>query len=174
MNNSFDFRSELRDVKKFLNDRLGSSLANYEYDLISDYSDDGLRVQVIEELLSVTMWEVQTGLSLVFMSESLLRFIPHHDPQGLRILESLTHSEIQKFIVFKGDQIRLKKDHQNLQSAMEYCGTYYSGFIMPEGCILSDHDAGSNLLNKFGSIENIAASLVMDLMASIEGPCIEQ
>ena len=107
---------------------------------IDNMSEEELREAVIQDILMITMWEKHFQKKLHFSKSSLMRFI--NDTGVSRVIKALQHTDVVDKIyiqvteehvgikTIKNEEIRIKDDA--LQEAMDYCGCWYEGYIMPD------------------------------------------
>lgn len=139
---NFDFEPVYRDKDVLLNDEYIRQVVHNEAFSIVNMDDDELKESIIEDILVFTMWELQTSDKLSFTFNDLVKFLPVelHD----RVREALGTPDVSIYIDHKlGDEIRIIKDLDVLQQAMDFCGVWYSGFVIPEGIkvVMTSKDA---------------------------------
>ena len=138
---------------------------NYVFS-ITNMTDRELREAIIHDILSITMWEKENNRKLHFGFTRLNRFLPRHLHK--RVSLQMKHDEICNLIQIQrndsGSEIRIKDNHAILQAAMDYAGTWYTGFNIPDGvCVFS---VNHELVEKLGGIDAIATLVVNDIKAS--------
>lgn len=161
----FDFFPTHIDPKKFLECTESRQISDVMVDDILMFSpknmdDEELAEAFIDDVLGVTMWEIQTGQTLNFNKIELLRYVSkdQHD----RIWSVVSHESVVGLIQFNGDQIRIRNHREILHAAMDFCGTFYSGFSMPGG-IVSLNTSLKDLVQCEEDLEALATALAMEL-----------
>lgn len=152
MKGPFDFNELHRDPKVFLDCVHSRSIADiYEQgDLMfspKNMTDLEVLESIVSDILAVTMWEIQTGEKLEFNKAELLRFVSAD--QHPRIVEMLEHDKylLSLLDAGTGEQLRIDKRFGNLQGAMDFCGVWYSSYVVGEGAILvNDRDLLEDLI----------------------------
>ena len=158
---NFDFHPDHRDPVKFLQCEEARQLVNGEFFNINNMSNDELMQAIIDDVLAVTIWEIQTGLTLYFDMSELTRFLTLS--QKLRLTSLLKNDEVKKYLEYKGAQIRIKTDPYTLKSAMEYVGVSYNNYALPGPVIQVNREAFKSF-----DFNDLAKSIAMDL----ESTCI--
>ena len=165
---AFDFCEEYREPYKLLNNGIIRQLVDNHLFSIKNMSPKELLESIVEDILMVTMWEIQTGIKLHFGYTKLVEFLP----RSLHplVYENLRNPEISGLIEitdskFRSKELRIKNDRAILQAAMDYAGVWYSGFEQPTEGVIS-----LSLLREkvqdMGGIDAASQSIAMDLMAN--------
>ncbi len=169
MSKVFDFHPEHRDPVAFLSEQYARDLLHIVdgEDVIMSVifmPDEHLRPAIVSDILSATIWEIQTDVKLCFNQAELLRFVPQE--QHERIVAQMQNDEIVGLIEINDGEIRIKNDHQVLQAAMDYIGNWYTGFTMPteEGIITINRDAFKSAIEGHGTVEAMAASMAQEIV----------
>jgi len=133
-----DFFQDQSDPHIFLNDEYARSLSESVNNIgfLDSISDAELKKFIVDDILSITMWEKQFKKKLKFGFDELLSFIEKQE-HAERIITLLAKSDINDFInIYKNKnddyEIRIKDDQFLLQDAMDYAEVWYSGFLMPD------------------------------------------
>lgn len=159
-----NFNPLLNTDKKFLAERYGRELMNDNLAWSTEnMSNEDLRMAIIADLISFGVWnqEKKTKLNITFAE--LTRFVTPSDVD--RIREQIDHEEIKHLIILTDGIYSLKEGREVYQAAMDYCGIWYEGYKAPDdfGVISVNHEVINDAVNEFGSIENLAVALAMDL-----------
>lgn len=142
---------------------------------IDNMTDKELCEAIIDDVLSVTMWEKELGKKMHFGITQLLRFIPKCKQK--RVKKALKHDDISGLIqidriyrgnTLTGSEIRIKDHPVILKAAMDYCGVWYGDEEIPEGELVIDCGALARKVHELGGIENTVESLTMDMVANIK------
>lgn len=171
---AFDFNEEFRDPYKLLNDGIIRQLVDNHLFSVKNMSPKELLESIVEDILMVTMWEIQSERKLHFGYTKLVQFLPRQ--LHPLIYESLRNEEISGLIEitvtqFHSKELRIKNNPVILQAAMDYCGVWYSGFTMPEeGVISLDREK----IQSLGGIDAIGQSVLMDMLANTASPVTKQ
>lgn len=161
----FDFMPEFIDFDKFLKEDAAWQLVSNEVFSVDHMSDKELREAIVEDVLTATMWEKQTGKRIDFTMNTLCRFLSHE--QRVRIKEAMIHPEIYSlFDPNFNDNIRIFDTQVILQAAMDYVGVWFTGYVMPEGALCVDRQALQEAMDTHGGIDNFIDAIVMDLTSS--------
>lgn len=168
---TFDFDSSYRDVNVLLNDEDIRQVVHNELWSVDNMTDQELMESIINDILFITIWEIQTGDTANFDFVEFFKFVTlEHRP---RITAMMQRNEIFGLIEEKwsaeGCQLRIRNDHAVLQAAMDFCGVYYSGFDMPDDVIIINHDVLDEKISEAGGIDNLAAIIAMDIQAEEYG-----
>ena len=150
------------DPVKFLNEKYARQITHSEVFSIVNMSEAEVKESLIDDILSVTMFEKQTNQKVRFDFKELTRFIPkqiHH------IVEhALQDIEIQKLITHIDGEYRINPDTASLKAAMDFCGCYYSGFEVPEGVELFRLDLEKLAVKD--DVQSLINSVYMDVMTN--------
>lgn len=158
---NFDFEPVYRDKDVLLNDEYIRQVVHNEAFSIVNMDDDELKESIIEDILTFTMWELQTSDKLSFTFSDLVCFLPE-DLHGI-VKDALESDEVSRYLdMDTGDEIRIIKNRSILQEAMNYCGVWYSGFTVPDDVEIISVVKGSEKPNP----ELLAISLSMDQEAN--------
>lgn len=163
---SNDFNPQDRDWNRFINDPLIRELADTEFCSLSGYTDEEIRQSVVQDILTITFWEKTFGEKKLFNLLELLKFV--HRDNLYRVLDALHHPEVSGLVERTKDGLRIRNNRSIEQHAMDYCGVYMSGYDMPEGTIVTNRQEAADTFRYYGSVENMAAALAMDLQASFK------
>lgn len=130
----FDFIKRYKDSNVFLNDLDGRCLSPSYIDItnISDISDEDLMIAILDDILSITMYELQFKRKIKFDPDELTRFIPDMSDKE-RIFNLLLNSDINRYIeVGNNLEIRLIPGRDNYQDAMDYVCVWYGDYDLPD------------------------------------------
>jgi len=133
---------------------------------VKNMDDQELRESIVDDLLSVTFWEIQHSESVSFDTDALMRFIT--GSMRARVLDQLTHPEIAGLIEFTDRGIRIKTDRAILQAAQDYAGVWYGDFKPTDPTtkiITVNTDVLASAIRACGSTDALATSLAMDLVS---------
>lgn len=166
-----NFHPTHNTADKFLGER-------YTRELMSDglawcttnMSDEELRMAIIGDLVSYTMWEKEFNIQLPITFEELTRFVLPEDVE--RIRQQLEHEEIKHLFVFDNNVYRMKDDRAVLQAAMDFTGIWYETYVPPEGSegiVVTNREVLTEAVEKYGSVDNLAKALAMDLETYVPG-----
>ncbi len=164
----FDFPPEFIDPEVFLRTGEGRSLYHLEVDgevIMSPVfmTDLEVRESIVDDILAATMWEIQTSNKLDFDFSNLTSFVKLSTKE--RIHRQLHHPEIIGLISIVDGQLRIKKDSVILQAAMDYCGCWYNGYVIPDESIVINRIAVSNFSSE-KALSELVTSIAMDLQAT--------
>jgi len=170
---NFDFHPDHIDANQFLTciDSRSVRHENIGGEVlwsIDAMTDDDLKEAIVEDVLGITMWEIQTGNKLVFNFEEMTRFLLWNE-QHERVAAILKTEQVQRFVEQIEGEYRIRNSQEVRQAAMDYCGVWYCDYKMGDDVIVTNSDTRDNIaaaIEKAGSIENLAISLSMDLEAS--------
>lgn len=168
---TIDFIEELHDPVKLLNCEEARQVVHNQFFSVEAMDDKELREAIIHDILMVTMFEIQTSKTLHFGFTSFLKFVErrHHN----RIIKNMCNMEIDGLITVvknnNGSEIRIKNNKVILQSAMNYCGVYYTDFDMPENTVVFNRVKVNDNIEKFGGIDNFVKSMSMYVIANYHG-----
>ena len=143
---------------------------------INNMDDRQLRESIVNDILTVTMWEIDNKKKVHYGMTKFLQFIRREKQK--RVMDMMKHPEIEFMIHLVrtegGSEIRIKDDRNIRQAAMDYCGHWYEGYTIPEGMdiISLNFEKFEEEVEKYGSVENLAASLAMDVRAAMQGATI--
>ena len=165
MSKPFDFFPDFRDFNRYLSEDLAWQVVNGEFFNIDNMTDLELRQSIVDDVLSITMWEKQTEQQVVFDVNTLCRLLTHE--QRVRVKEAIQHPDIAKF--FSADkEIRILETQEILQSAMAYCGVWFTGYDCPNDIISLNREALEEAIETNGGIDNLVMGMAMDLNATHE------
>jgi hypothetical protein len=161
----FDFFPTFIDPKKFLDNletrQLGDVWADGELIFSPKHmTDEELAQSFIDDVLGVTIWEIQTGNTLSFDKAELLRYVS--EDQHDRIWQMINHDNVVGLIEFNGAQIRIRNNKNILQAAMDYCGAYYNGFMLEDGVIMISANVKDSIQTE-EELNAFATALAMEL-----------
>ena len=174
----FDFFEDARDPQVFLGERDAWTLADTFVDGELMWSTKNMNEQeliesIIDDVLDVTMWEIQTGKKLDVTVEKLLRFT--NEDMKSKIRELIENNPyVGSFVGVFGTQVRIHG--QNITAAMEACGAYYDYHGMMDDIKEQLANAEETVENKltqaaaleqYGSLENMAKALSMELEQNV-------
>ena len=132
---------------KLLRDRDAREVSHGELFSIVNMDDRELREAIVQDILTVTMWEKEHDIEIPFPLGELCWYVPEELTD--RIIYQLKSPEITPFLNTKGEQYKIKDDPKILQAAMDYCGVWYDGFVMPgDGATTSDIQKENNNVNE--------------------------
>jgi hypothetical protein len=167
-----DFLPDFADPEVFLNYEFAFQVIHNPVFSINNMSDEELRQSIIEDLLSVTMWEKQFNRKLHYGFTRFLHFLPRH--MHSRVYDQMKHVEIidliEVTITKTGSELRIRDNREILQAAMDYASVWYSGFSFPNdtSIIFLDREAISTAFVESGGVEALASSLTMDIVANTQ------
>lgn len=160
-----DFHKSLRNPEFFLGMEDIWEVVHNDIYSIEKMSEEELRQAIVQDVLGVTMWEKHFGQKLHFGRTQLLRFV--EQKHFWLILNAMQHEEIVHLLDVRNTaeehEVRIRDDRTILQAAMDYCGIWYTGFEMPPDAIVRADDADERVIEEYGSLENLAMSMAMDL-----------
>lgn len=130
---------------------------------ITNMTDDELSEAIIDDVLCVTMFEMQTGQKLHFDCSTLQRFLKTDELR--QRVNSVLMNNPQMMYFIDGHTFRIRNSVHVLQEAMDFCGTFYTGYEMPEGVISVNRQELDSMMSLFDQLENIATSLSMELVS---------
>lgn len=149
-------------------DEHGWSLVDNDLTSIDNMSDKEVRESILEDLLTVTMYEFREKVEVQFSEEDLLKWLPKKKRN--RVIEAMNHPEIKDLLDKSDDRIRVKKYRDTLRAAMEYCGIYYvelfSAEEIPKDIIFGNQFVLKEAAEECGGIENLTRSMAMDMKAT--------
>lgn len=128
-----DFLKRYKDPVLFLKDQEARSLTDRYLKNISTLSDEVLIKNIMDDILSITMYEKQFDTRVSFTPEDLTIFIK--DKKDIeRIFSLVLDSILTRYIDIsdKDLQIRVINDNNVLQDAMDYCGVWYTDYDFPK------------------------------------------
>jgi hypothetical protein len=161
---NFDFHPDHIDPVKFLQCEEARQLVNGEFFNVNNMTNDELMQSIIDDVLAVTIWEIQTGLTLCFDVSELTRFLTLS--QKLRIASLLKNDELNKCLEYKDAQIRIKTDPYTLKSAMECAGVSYNNYALLGPVVKVNREEFKRL-----DFNDLAKSIAMDLESTC---CVQQ
>lgn len=167
---SEDFHESFKDPNVFFGmEEIWEVVDNTVFS-IRNMDEHELRQAIVQDILSVNMWEKHYGQTVHFGLSKLMRFIPRQ--QFKRVWAALKHEEIYPLLEIKrtdtDSEIRIRDERAILQSAMDYCGVWYSGYEMPKnGVLVLNPDSFERIEAAYGNLENLAASIAMDVRAEL-------
>ena len=165
MDTVFDFAPEYRDPSLLIGDDSVREVVHNECFSVDNMDDREVMESIVNDILMVTMWEKQTGEKTQFRFQELLMHL--NGDQWDRVLGLMDNNEISGLISItegvEGPELRIKDNHEILQASMDYCGIWYTGFIVPEGTSVIKAAEGMSL----EEAEAEALSIVMDQMATV-------
>jgi hypothetical protein len=163
---AFNFPPEHRDPVVFLACKWARELQDDEtMPSVVDFDDEEIRQAIVQDIMSATFWEKQTGEKLSFDFEELVRFV--NPASRARVEEQIKHGDVQELIVEVHGQLRLRDQRSVEQAAMDFCGVYYDGYEMPYGVLKVDRSAIAQAIEDHGGINQFADSLKMDLQSNV-------
>lgn len=132
MNTSpFDFEARFRDPHVFMLETSWRSLnsrvmtGGTVLSKLTSTSNEELRKVIVEDVLAVTMYELQSGHKVGFDMGALYSLLTRNDfGLTMRAYEKLP----ENLIVVEDRKPRINSER--LKEAMEYCGVYYT---LPQG-----------------------------------------
>jgi hypothetical protein len=89
--------------------------------------NDNVRLchSIIEDILAVTMWEIEYNKKLKFNKMTLRRNVSNR-AQRKRIMDMMLTTHISRHLdITAGKQLRIMKTREALREAMYYCGVHY-------------------------------------------------
>lgn len=135
---------------------------------IDAMDDDELREAIVEDILGISMWEIQTGQKITYHFEEMTRFLIWNH-QYERVAEMLKSEAVTRFVEQIEGEYRIKNSQEIRQAAMDYCGVWYSDYRMGEDVVVFDNqhrEAMKSTIDQHGGIEQLAVALSMDLVAN--------
>lgn len=159
-----DFHKSFTNFNVFLTSDFAWQIVDNEMFSVWNMTDRELCESIVEDVLAVTMWEIQKNEQVYFSSNTLVRNLESHRAKA-KVLNQIGNPEISKiFDILAGYRIRIKNDPAILQAAMDYCGVWYSGYNMPAGTIIhADDNVMDEKIAQYGSLENLAKAMSMEL-----------
>ena len=132
-----DFRPEYADFNVLLNTDVAWEVVGNEIYSVAHMSGREIRESIIQDVLTVTMWEKYFKKYAHFTPQMLFRNIVSIRLKS-QVCKQMANSEVNKLMIVcsEDDSVRIKDDPAILQAAMDYCGVYYTGYEMPEGCLI--------------------------------------
>lgn len=163
-----DFNPVLKDKVFFLDMQDIWSVSHNDVFSINNMSDRELRESVVEDVLAVTMWSKTFAEPMDFKIETLMRFLVT-DNQKERVLTALNNDEIKGlFITDEQQQLRIRDHRDILQAAMDYCGNWYHGYVIPPNIdvLMSNPEMFGEALEQYGSFDNVVETMTMEFKAN--------
>lgn len=117
----------------FLNNDYNWFLIDTAWMSVRNMSDVSLRESIVDDALTVTMYELENKTSLAWDNKHLQSKLCADAYQ--RVMGQLSHQEIAGLLVTDGNKIRIRNNREILQAAMDYCGHWYEGYNVPDGVI---------------------------------------
>lgn len=162
----------LMSFEEMLADQYGWSLVDNDVFSINNMSDREIRESIIEDLLTVTVYEVRQKTEVKYSQWTLVRWLPFFKRQS--IVKMLDHCEIQNLIERSEGKIRIRTDREVMRAAMEYCGVYYEEWFdkeeFPKDLIGLNNEIVDQLIVRHGSFNNVIDSLIMELKSTCQVP----
>lgn len=132
---------------------------------VKNMNEKELKESIIQDLLSVTMWEIKTKEDVHFSLSTLCRKVPREYVNKIKQL--IKAADICDMIHIRDKRIRIYNSQKNLQAAMNYCGVWFEGYAPPKGTKVIDTGKVRDAVNELGSVDALATSLSMDIKATI-------
>jgi hypothetical protein len=164
MKKPFDFIPEFRDFSVMLNEEFAWQVVNGDVFSVDNMDDVELGKAVLDDVLAVTMWEIQTGSKVHFSIITLCRYLT--EQQKTRVMRAIDNVAAYSFLAMSNDSIRVNTNPVMLQAIMDYIEVWYSGFEMPDSALKVDHNKLQKEVEANGGIENYAISLNMELVST--------
>lgn len=123
--------------EKFLNDQDIWTVVDNDLWSVSAMTDAEVEAALIQDILMVTMVEIDSGKKIDFDHKSLFRNLEHNQVQLQRVKKIYEDSLFVEKHVSK-DSVRIYSDKITLQKAMDFCGVWYGGFMMSDGTFLPE------------------------------------
>lgn len=177
---SNDFHPEHNTAEAFLGEIYSRQLATISNGgdtifCIRNMTEQEVREAIVDDILAVTMWEIQNpGKPISYDLKEMLRFV--HQDYRKNVEGQLNHPEIDGLFTIIDGQYRIIKEPAVLKAAMNYCGAWYNGYTPPEDVevIGVNREKFEEVVKAHGSVENLAksmaAQLVMDDAANAPVP----
>lgn len=163
-----DFNPALKNKVFFLDLQDIWSVSHSDVFSINNMSDRELRESVVEDVLAVTMWVKTFAQPLDFKIETLMRFLKSDD-QRERVVTALNDAEVKGlFEVNENQQLRIRDHRDILQAAMDYCGNWYHGYVIPPNIdvLMSNPEMIGEALEQYGSFDNVVEAMTMEFKAN--------
>lgn len=158
-----DFNPGDGDPEKFIKDPYVRELIDSEFISVDDFTSDEQREAIIQDILTMTFWEKRYNKKLNFDFDELMRFVkPYRRPH---IQDQLMHASVQALITMDEGQLRIKPNREIEQAAMDFCGVYFTGYVMPEGAIIINREAFEASVQLHGGLEQFTESVLMDVLS---------
>lgn len=172
-----DFSVYYNTFQDYLKDEFVWGLVDNNVFSINNMDDRELREAILGDLLGVTMWEKQHNERVHFGFTKLLRLLPRSLHK--RVKKQMKHDDIVELISIRpfdvrATEVRIVDNSAILQAAMDYAGIWYSGFNIPPDAICLNTENLAKAVEEHGSLENLASSLAMDLIATNPSILTEQ
>lgn len=161
-----NFHPDHADPIAFLNCRDAFQVTHTPYFSIENMSDEELRQSIIEDLVAVTMWEKLMSKKLHFGFSRFLYWIPRY--MHKRVREQMSHPEIEGLICIQrtenNSEIRIRDNHAIIQAAMDYCGVWYDGFVIPKGVRV--FSVNHERIEELGGIDAVAELVTKEIISA--------
>lgn len=160
MNTPFEFFESFIDPKVFIATPLAWECVDGDVFSTKHMDDEELLHAIVADILAATAWEIQTNKKLGFTLKTIEQRVEHNS--FLRIVDALLDPKIAFMIDVSS--FRIRSDRHILESAMEFCGVWFSiyGITPPVGLISLDRDALNKAIVEHGDMRRLAESLSMD------------
>jgi len=162
---AFDFSEEFRNFKVMLDNEYAWQVVNSDVFSVDNMTDEELRQSIVQDVLTVTMWEKQSEQTADFSLDTLCRFL--NDDQRQKVEQAFSHPEISGlFNMSDKKQLRIRTESVILQAAMDYVGVWFTGFEIPVGVTIIDT---REIAERIGTLEAALSLISMDLECTVKG-----
>jgi hypothetical protein len=164
--NLFDFLyKDYSDPEVFLNDEYLFYVVHNSVCSIMNMTDRELRESIVSDILMITMWEKEHNKKVHYGFTKFLHWLQRDMHQ--QVLSEMKHDEISGLIDIQADEIRIKDRKEILQVAMDYCGMWYEGFIIPVGLnvITTSKETISSVVENAGGGVKLTEKIVSELQS---------
>lgn len=135
-----DYLKIYKDPYIFLNDEDARSLTD-KYVNIKDLSDKQLMFAILDDILSVTMYEIQFNKYISYGPDEITQYVK--DKEDIeRIFNLILDSDLTRYLEIKeiknNMELRIINDRNVLQEVMDKIGVWYTDYDIPYDTYLEE------------------------------------